>query len=252
MKIDREIVAVALVLAVSNVAVGQSGSVDLADLHVHVQPTASFLAGNMTRITYVVANTQRSERPLFEFTVHSPVRVWRLEIPGPATRYLRATEEAGTHVVSWSWLDGMPRPGESSPILVYEAIGLPGIVSYRALQYYGVRDVPTTDRTVSGELRFDASGIDHVVGKTVGVDTLPLDLRPVALTKRLRALVDEACALGWITSAATCHSMRQNSRPVPHALRILHRSLVAQRGETVTEAAFALLLPNVEFVLAKL
>jgi hypothetical protein len=222
------------------------------NLQVNVEPTATFLAGNVTRVSYVVANRSRSTDRLFEFAVRSPVEVWRIELPGPRTRYAGATREGDDHVASWSWLENMPRPGESSPILTYEAIGLPGIVAYRALRYFGARAAPIGDAETSAALRFDSDGPDYTIGKTVGVESLPLDLRPTALTRRLKRLVDEACALGWITDVATCRSLWTNTRPSMRALRAFHRELVAQHGKAVSEAAFALLAPNVEFVLGKL
>jgi hypothetical protein len=223
------------------------------NLQVEVQPAASFGAGNVTRVTYVVANTARSTDRLFEFAVRSPVPVWRLEVPGPRTQYLGATREGRDDVASWGWLDDMPRPGESSPVLAYEAIGLPGIVTYRALRYFGVRPPPEAGE--SGEppgLAFDRSGAEYVVGKTVGVVPLPPDLRPTALASRLRRLVGESCELGWVASARVCRSLHQSARPSARALRAFHRELVAERGLGVGEAAFALLAPNVEFLLSKL
>jgi hypothetical protein len=221
-------------------------------LQVDVRPTASFLAGNVTRVSYVVANGVRSTDRLFEFAVRSPVPVWRLEVPTPRTQYHGATQEAGMDVASWGWLDDMPQPGESSPVLTYEAIGLPGIVPYRALRYFGVRSARPADVQEPEELRFDKAGAEYTVGKTVGVDSLPSDLRPRALANRLRRLVDEACGLGWVNGPAVCRSLRTNATPSAPAVRVFHRELVAQRGKALSEAAFALLAPNAEFLLSKL
>jgi hypothetical protein len=222
------------------------------NLQVDVQPTASFLAGNVTRVSYVVANTARSTDRLFEFAVRSPVPVWRLEVPTPRTQYLGTSQEGGEAVASWGWLDEMPRPGESSPVLAYEAIGLPGIIPYRALRYFGVRPARPGDVDEPEQLRFDKAGAEYTVGKTVGVVSLPIDLRPPALANRLRRLVDEACELGWVDGPAVCRRLRANARPSARAVRAFHRELVAQRGKAVGEAAFALLAPNAEFLLNKL
>jgi hypothetical protein len=246
MLIERRILIVSVAaLAATDVASAQPAPIKL---HVDVRPTAAFLAGNMTRVSYVVANNARSADRLFEFTVRSPVPVWRLEVPTPSTQYHGVTQEGGETVASWGWLDEMPRPGESSSVLAYEAIGLPGIVAYRALRYFGVRQT----QLVSEELRFDMSGAEHTVGKTVGVVSLPIDLRPPALASRLRQLVDQACELGWIDRAVVCRSLRANARPSGRAVRAFHRELVAQRGSAVSETAFALLAPNAEFLLTKL
>ena len=220
------------------------------NLQVEVQPTASFGAGNVTRVSYVVANTVHSTDRLFEFAVRSPVPVWRLEVPGPRTHYLGATREGRDDVASWGWLDEMPKPGESSPVLAYEAIGLPGIVTYRALRYFGVR--PAGDSVVPEQFRFDSAGSEYVVGKTVGVVPLPLDVRPAALASRLRRLVDESCGLGWIETVSVCRRLRANARPSASAIRSFHRELVAEHGRAVGEAAFALLAPNAEYLLTKL
>jgi hypothetical protein len=244
----------ALLVSVVMLATGASARAQskLINLQVDVQPTASFLAGNVTRMSYVVANEARSSDRLFEFAVRSPVPVWRLEMPTPQTQYRGATQEGDTDVASWGWLDDMPRPGESSPVLTYEAIGLPGIVAYRALRYFGVRSVRPAGLDESDELRFDRAGAEYTVGKTVGVVSLPIDLRPSALANRLRRLVDDACDLGWVDSPATCRSLRANARPSARAVRVFHRELVAQHGKAVSETAFALLAPNAEFLLSKL
>ncbi|MDQ3950164.1 MAG: hypothetical protein M3282_07445 [Gemmatimonadota bacterium] len=236
-------------LAAPGVARAQAAPIDL---QVDVQPTASFLAGNVTRVSYVVANTARSTERLFEFAVRSPVPVWRLEVPTPRTQYLGTTREGGEDVASWGWLDEMPRPGESSPVLAYEAIGLPGIVAYRALRYFGVRSARRGHLDEPEELRFDRAGAEYTVGKTVGVVSLPIDLRPSALASRLRRLVGQACELGWVDGPAVCRSLHANARPSVRAVRAFHRELVAQRGKAVGEAAFALLAPNAEFLLGKL
>ncbi len=239
----------AAMLATAEVAHAQSAPINL---YVEVQPSASFRAGNVTRVSYVVANGARSTDKLFEFAVRSPVPVWRIEVPTPSTQFLGATREGRDNVASWGWLDDMPQPGEASPVLAYEAIGLPGIVPYRALRYFGVRQTRAGEADEPEELRFDQPGSEHTVGKTVGVVSLPIDLRPTALASRLRKLVDQACALGWVGDADTCRSLRSKARPSARALRAFHAELVARRGRGVGEAAFALLAPNVEFLLRKL
>ena len=249
MLIVRKAFLVATVLATGSIARAQSAPLNL---QVNVLPTASFLAGNVTRVSYVVANGARSTDRLFEFAVRSPVPVWRLEVPTPQTQYRGVTQEGGADVASWGWLDDMPRPGESSPVLVYEAIGLPGIVAYRALRYFGVRSARSANPEEPDELRFDKAGAEYTVGKTVGVVSLPIDLRPSALANRLRRLVDEACELGWVDGAAVCRNLRANAKPSARAVRAFHSELVAQRGKAVGEAAFALLAPNAEFLLTKL
>lgn len=234
-----------MIVVVASAAGAQSPA---TTLRVDVHPATSFLAGNMTRVSYVVANDARSTDRLFEFAVRSPVPVWRLELPAPRDQYHGATQEDGKDVASWGWLEDMPAPGEATPVLAYEAIGLPGIVSYRALRYYGVR----ADPGVAEELRFDRGGREYTIGKTVGVVPLPMDLRPVALANRLRRLTDDACRFGWIDSAAVCRSLRAKATPSARALRAFRRELVEQRGKAVGEAAFALLEPNVSYILGKM
>jgi hypothetical protein len=203
-------------------------------------------------VSYIVANTVRSTDQLFEFSVRSPVPVWRLEVPVPRAQYLGTTQEGGENVASWGWLDEMPRPGESSPVLAYEAVGLPGIVAYRALRYFGVRPAAHGNLDQTEQLRFDRAGTDYTVGQTVGVVSLPIDLRPSTLAGRLRQLVHEACRLGWVNSPTTCRTLSVNAKPAAGALRVFHRELVAQRGKAVGETAFALLAPNAEFLLSKM
>jgi hypothetical protein len=249
MLIERKVFLFSAALFVAtDLAEAQSTAINL---RVDVQPSAAFLAGNVTRVSYVVANDSRSTDRLFEFAVRSPVPVWRLELPTPREQYHGATHEGGEDIASWGWLDDMPQPGEASPVLAYEAIGLPGIVSYRALRYFGVRNTPV----VSSEpetFGFDKAGTEYTVGKTVGVVSLPIDLRPASLAARLRRLVDQACELGWIERGASCRNLRAYSRPSVTAMRAFHRELIAKRGRSVSEAAFALLAPNAEFLLTKM
>jgi hypothetical protein len=250
MLIGRTILSPTLVVLIA-ANVGQSQGARL-NLQIDVQPTASFLAGNVTRVSYVVANTVRSTDRLFEFAVRSPVPVWRLEVPVPRAQYLGTTQEGVENVASWGWLDEMPRPGESSPVLAYEAIGLPGIVTYRALRYFGVRPTAQANPDESQQLRFDKAGTDYTVGQTVGVVSLPIDLRPSTLASRLRHLVQEACRLGWVNGPTTCRTLSANAKPSARALRVFHRELIAQRGKAVGETAFALLAPNAEFLLSRM
>jgi hypothetical protein len=249
MLIERKVFLFSAALFVAtDLAGAQSTAINL---RVDVQPSAAFLAGNMTRVSYVVANDSRSTDRLFEFAVRSPVPVWRLELPTPRGQYHGATHEGGEDIASWGWLDDMPRPGEASPVLAYEAIGLPGIVSYRALRYFGVRSAPVVPAEPE-TFGFDKAGAEYTVGKTVGVVSLPIDLRPAGLAARLRRLVDQACELGWIERGTSCRSLRAYSRPSVTAIRAFHRELVAKRGRSVSEAAFALLAPNAEFLLTKM
>jgi hypothetical protein len=244
----------AVLISVATLTVGGAARAQSApvNLQVDVQPTASFLAGNVTRVSYVVANRPRSTDRLFEFAVRSPVPVWRLEVPTPQAQYRGAVQEGSMDVASWGWLEDMPRPGESSPVLTYEAIGLPGIVAYRVLRYFGMRPARPGGFDEVDELRFEKAGAEYTVGKTVGVDSLPIDLRPSALASRLRRLVDQACELHWVEGPGVCRNLRANARPSARAIRAFHRELVAQRGKAVSEAAFALLAPNAEFLLGKL
>jgi hypothetical protein len=250
MLIERTVVTICVIMLTAT-GIARAQSAAAVNLHVDVHAAAAFRAGNVTRVSYVVANDVRSSDRLFEFAVRSPVPIWRLEVPTPRTQYHGVTHEGGDDVASWGWLDGMPRPGESSPVLAYEAIGLPGIVTYRALRYFGVRDARSV-LDQPAELRFDRPGAEHAIGKTVGVVPLPIDLRPATLARRLRQLVDEACELGWVASGATCRGLRANARPSARSVRVFHRELVAQRGRSVNETAFALLALNAEFLLSKL
>ena len=64
---ERKIlVVVTAILAANDVAQAQSAAINL---RVDVQPTTAFLAGNVTRVAYVVANDTRSTDRLFEFAV---------------------------------------------------------------------------------------------------------------------------------------------------------------------------------------
>jgi hypothetical protein len=158
----------------------------------------------------------------------------------PAKNISVGRREGDLHVASWGWLAALPRNGQTVTHLSYEAVGLPGIVRYRA-----ERDVPVHEAG-PGELdddpkplSFETSDSNLVVGKTIGVVAFPADRTPAGLLAWLRGQLREACGLGWIDDANVCRSLE--TKLMSEGLGALPKELDAERGKHVNETAHTLL-----------
>lgn len=244
-------IAAALALA----AAGRAGAQDAAaTLHLDVTPSVQLLDGDRVQVTYTVTNLPSSTDRLFQFSVRSPVPVLELRTPEPADRFAVDTREDDAPVASWGWLTALPAPGETAAPLTYVAQGLPGIVQFRGLRYTDLPEVDESsiaDTVVTAPPTFDTPSPDLVFGQTVGVVPFPADASPGALGRSLQALVDQACALGWIDSHGVCNSLRVKATGGAGPLGAFLHELEAQRGKHVSDAAYKLLRPNAEYALAR-
>lgn len=194
------------------------------------RPSIAMRPGGGVEVTYRLQFFSTARDSLASFAVLSTVPVQRVAaVSVPADDILLGKRQRQLHVASWAWLAAMPRRGHRIAGLSYEAMGLPGIVSYRA-----ERDVPVHEAG-PGELDddpkplgFDSSNRDQVVGKTLGVVAFPTDRTPAGLVAWLGGQLREACRLGWI-DAATCR--RLDAALATDGLAGLRRELGEQRGE---------------------
>src|SRR5688500_8594819 len=208
----RLLIAAAFLIAVVSPALGQGfTSVVLAqgapgtNLAVEVGFRRIAMRADTVRIEYLVRNAEESREELFEFTVEAPSRVVGIDLPGPRQEWDAATTYKTLSVASWGMLGEQLRPAATTPPLAFEAVGLPGIVTYWAGGWFPVEPLEAEYEPPPPMSPRDAIAANAVQGRTIGVDPLPADRRPAALLERLGGLLDDTCGdLGWITSASVC------------------------------------------------
>ena len=231
-----------------------SSGAQAPDVEVRVDPSIEVLADGRQRVSYTLRNQRSSRAPVFEFAIESPVTVADATSPDPE-HIVTAVRDVSGDIASWGWIAYQLAPGDRASKLSYEATGLPGFVRYRVLPY--------TDTPVAGENgvvmrdepdtigpRFEGNGREFRLGRTVGIVALPADQSPQALKARLGTLLGEACLLGWIDSRGICNSLRVKLGMQKGGLQAMQHELDAQRGKHVNEAAYALLYPNVTYLLS--
>lgn len=234
-----------LLLAMA-LAMPLSAQQSTATFRVDVLPTVELQSGDAVRITYRVRFHSSAADTLSEFAVKSPVAVQRIT-PGTrgSTSIFGMTREGDSDAASWGWTSSEPVDGQTSAPVSYEAIGLPGIVSFRAARWVPSREAgPGELDQDPGILSYDEADADQVIGKTVGVVPFPSDMSSEAMGRRAEALAADACALGWIDNAGVCNSLRVKIR-ARHWDALLHE-LDAQRGKHVDDNAYFLLYPTAQ------
>jgi hypothetical protein len=99
--------------------------------------------------------------------------------------------------------------GSSTPELHFDAVGLPGIVTYWA---GGVFVFPSREETDNSSPDPDPLATEMINGKTVGVEPWPSDRTANGLIARLRRLTQRTCAapLNWVNSASLCSQLLSN------------------------------------------
>jgi len=227
------------------------------------------MRGDTTRVTYLVTNSPNSQEALFRFRVDAPSPPVHIFMPEPSSVWTTTTMTKGIPVAGWTALEAtVVPPGASSPPLVFEAVGLPTVVTswvvglssvplYQALPETSVVRPPPRDAIAAGS----------VAGKVVGVDSFPADLTPANLLARLRGLTDQACdSVAWISSTTVCSSLRGkldlasqavaqgDTATARNELTNFVASLDAQHGTglPVNDNAYWLLKVNAEFILGRL
>jgi hypothetical protein len=220
--------------------------------HVDVQPHVARTEGDTITMTYVVRVVSPASDRLDEFLVDAPAFI-HVDQPYPRNSWrtgIRALPKRTVPV--WYNVIRQIGVGQSTPALPVKSRGVLGVVSYWAervepmssAMYDVITDTVTTLDTlieVHGQRGF-----------TVGVVPFPADLTPSALAKRLAALIDQSCELGWIDTRPTCDELRADANPAPAPLRALLDELAKQRGKRVSEPAYLLLEWNTKFLIARL
>jgi hypothetical protein len=231
-----------------------SARAQMPNMEVRVDPRVETLADGRQRVSYTLHNGRSSQAPLFEFAVESPVTVADATSPDPE-HIVTAVRDLSGDIASWGWIAYQLAPGDRATNLSYEAVGLPGFVRYRVLPYTdtpvaGENGIVIADETDAIGPRFEGNGREFRLGRTVGIVAVPGDATPQALKARLGTLLNEACTLGWIDSRGICNSLRVKLGTQKGGLQAMQHELDAQRGKHVNEAAYALLYPNVTYLLS--
>ena len=231
-----------------------SAGAQMPNIEVRVDPRVETLAGGRQRVSYTLHNARASQAPVFEFAVESPVTVADATSPDPE-HIVTAVRDRSGDIASWGWIAYQLAPGDGATNLAYEAVGLPGFVRYRVLPFTetpvaGTDGVVMADEVDAIGPRFEGNGREFRLGRTVGIVAVPPDASEQALRDRLGGLLGEACSLGWIDSRGVCNSLRVKLRDTKGGLRAMLHELDAQRGKHVSEAAYALLYPNVSYLLS--
>jgi hypothetical protein len=196
----RLILLCALLLSFSATSSAQTPGTRMT---VDVSLNAIILRGDTTRVTYVLSNRPESQDSLMVFMVDAPARVSYIPVPQPDTTWMvDSLIHESEPAALWGKLDLLAPAASSIPIL-FESVGLPGIVTTWSQGSFPIPDCCDDDLPGTGE---DVFITRTVQGKTVGVEAWPVDRSAQALLARLRTLTQSTCAspLLWITSSTLC------------------------------------------------
>jgi hypothetical protein len=234
-------------------------------LSVDVQVSRVSMRADTARVEYRVRNAAESREDLWEFTVEAPSRVIRIEHPRPVENWDAATTYKTLSVASWASLETHVLPGATTPPLVFEAVGLPGPVTYWAMGWFPVPQYEPEYEPPPPMSPREAISKDAIEGRTVGIDSFPGDRSPRALLQRLQGLLDTTCGeLSWIRSATLCSRLgtrlQQASESLARGettrsrarlddfLKELTSHYNASARRVLSDAAFWLLKVNVKYV----
>jgi hypothetical protein len=189
------------------------------NIAVEVKVSRIAMRGDTVRIESVVKNAASSQESLFQFTVDAPSKVIRIELPAPGENWDTSTTYKTLAVASWGILDALPPPGTATPPLVFEALGLPGIVTYWAMGWFPVPAYNPEDEPPPPMSPREAITASTVQGLAVGVEPFPNDRSAGNLLTRLLSSTDQSCgSLAWITSATVCTSLKGKLQQASQAL----------------------------------
>lgn len=173
-------------------------------LIVEVNVMSVVTRGDTTGISYTVRNSSGSQDSLFTFAVDAPSRVIRIAAPPPDSIWRADSVFSGNQPAAlWVTLD-LLSPGDISPLLTFESLGLPGIVTHWAEGGWPLPSCCDDDSAASGSAY--TLVMRSVQGKTVGVEVWPTNRSAYSLLVRLRGLTQTACEspLLWIADSGLC------------------------------------------------
>jgi hypothetical protein len=256
-----------VVVAAQKTPPGQRLTVDIA-------VAAVAMRGDTTRVTYVLANRKSSVEQLFQFTVDAPSAVTWIQTPTPDEDWTTDRNFKRRPIAGWAVLGEQMAPGDASPPMAFEAVGLPGLV-HAWVRGYAPPPPPPPPLPDSVLDTLPPAPVPDLLAMslkttTVGVSPFPGTLTPTVLVSRLDSLTARACGdLAWVASRVLCAdlagavsatSTALDAGNTPAARVALHRYIASLdnsglRAGSVKPAdgrAYWLLRPNAGFILVRL
>lgn len=168
-----------------------------------VRLTAVTQNSDTASISYVVDVLTGSAEQFGRFSIDAPGGVLRITTPLPPTQWSTSTDFAGRPLAHW--VGGMIGAGSSTPELHFDAIGLPGILTYWV---GGVFTFPSREED-DASVASNPLANEMISGQTVGVEPWPADRSAQNLLARLRVLTQSACSasLLWVNSPTLCSDL---------------------------------------------
>jgi hypothetical protein len=232
-------------------------------LTVDVQVSSVGTSNGVTSVTYRLISSATSQEQVFLFVVDAPTSGVNVVMPSPESDWTVASEFGTRSAFVWSVLGEQLMPGTSGPLLKASANGLPALVSYWISGYVPPAPLSTTDQGVVPPV--DVLATHSRTGTTIGVVPMPAGTTPQSLTLRLKSYLDVLCAPGGvIANASTCTSFQSKLTQAAKAivahdnnaasliLGAFQNELKAQRGKSVSETVYWLLVSNAELILDSL
>jgi hypothetical protein len=230
------------------------------NLSVDVRVTSVTMRSDTVTVEYVLYTRPNSAERLIFFTVETPEEPISVSLPEPTRAWSNGTTYGDRTVASWAAL-GRIAQGSSSPPLFFRERGLPGIAKawYRGDRLptlgedEGEYPEPDPSVPVPAPPPVDPLTDLSVETRTVGVDPAPADATTATLTSRLASLTAQSCALGWITQAKLCATLRGHLTARPSRLSSFVRDLAAGHtaGGLVNDNAYWLLKVNAEYIVSR-
>jgi hypothetical protein len=193
-----------LILAACVVPFGRASSQNPGqNIAVDVQITSVSQTSDTAGISYTVAVLSGSTEPFGRFSVDAPGGVLRIATPSPTNQWATSLDFAGRPLAHW--VGGMIPAGSSTPQLHFDAVGLPGILTYWV---GGVFTFPSREEADASVPSTPLTS-EMITGQTVGIEPWPADRSAQGLVGRLRTLTQSACSstLLWVNSSALCNDL---------------------------------------------
>lgn len=258
-------------LAFIVVSDGAAQSTPGTNLVVDIRVRLVTLNGDTSHVRYSVSNRAQSQESLYTFTVKAPAPVLTITEPGNRTQWAAATAWSNRSVATWTALDNLVIPGDSTPSLEFSAKGLPGIDT---AWYGGFFTPPSTHEDDPDTTKYvDVVDVDPLINnnvqtKTVGIDFIAAGTTDSALIIRLGSLRSQACSLNWITDATLCSNLQAKLDKATKDLHLgknasaktdlqgFNSLLTSNHGpgtsQKVGDSAYWLLKVNADYLIGKL
>jgi hypothetical protein len=203
--------------------------------------------GDTTIVTYSVLVSATSPEHLLGFTISVAGAVATVVSPGVDTLWTATPVFEGHQVAGW-WSANTISPGDSTPTLVYKAIGLPGMSTA-----WLTGDSVTKPWAADSENPPAYQWLDSMSAKTSGIGVYPAAITQPSIATYLRAQTDAACSAGWVTSSALCTALHGFATTDYSSIQQYGTSLDSARsaGSAVSDAAYLLLRINQSYALAR-